>query len=165
MAHELGHLLHPEGQALCGFLSSGPNEETAANRFAAEFLLPSSGLATVVEQLVVDELLTGWHTPDRALERVARRYGVSREAASWRLEALEHLPSGFTAARRAIWSARPRYGQTRGARWQRRLSDLGVRHVRLAQQAFARSQISLGSLADALLIDIEQAYELTEATA
>ena len=165
MAHELGHLLQPLGQALCGYLTVGPAEEAAANRFAAAFLMPETGLEMMLDELRRDELLVGWDTPDRAMDRVAKHFGVSREAVAWRLEGLGVLPSGFTAVRRALWESHRPYGRPKGPRWRRRLSDLGTRHVRLAQQAFATNQISLGALADALLIDIDQAYQLTETTA
>jgi Zn-dependent peptidase ImmA (M78 family)/transcriptional regulator with XRE-family HTH domain len=162
MAHELGHMLRPSGQPLCGFLVGGPVEEADANAFAAAFLMPSIAVRSVVSELEREELISGWLTPDRGLDRLARRFGVSREAASWRLERLGVLPRGFTATRRALWDSRPRIVRARGPRWRRRLSDLGQRHVRLAQRAYANHQISLSVLADALLIDDEQAYTLAE---
>ncbi len=163
-AHELGHLLRtrdldPAEQPICGFLREGRNEEQFANQFAASLLMPSNAIRAHAATLLEQEELTGWHTRDAALEKAAKRFGVSREAASWRMEALGILPSGFTAVRRIQWAARPQfYRGRRGPRWTHRLSDLGPKHVGLARSAYSEGKLSLSALATALQLDPDEAF-------
>lgn len=163
MAHELGHLLRLTSQPICGFLERDSSEERLANSFAAALLLPAADLARVVGELRETEQLAAWDTTDATLDKVARRYGVSKEAASWRLEGLGYLPAGFTAAKRSLWSSRRRFFRSRrGARWRHRLGDLGPRHLKLARRAHEEGRLSLAALADALQIEIDEADALTQ---
>lgn len=164
-AHELAHLLRPGGQALCGFLGEGRNEERDANQFAASFLMPEGLIGAEADVLRQREELLGWDTPDRSLERVARHLYVSRDALSWRMEGLDLLPKGFTSVRRSVWERSTFYGAKRGAQWIHRVRDLGPRHVRLARTAYEDGKVSLSVLARTLQIDPEQAVELVAGTA
>jgi Zn-dependent peptidase ImmA (M78 family) len=75
IAHELGHLmLHPLGKAFRDTTFSGNWQETQANRFAADLLMPEWMLDIAV------------HSTGGNVERLARLFGVSEQAMRYRLE-------------------------------------------------------------------------------
>ena len=164
LAHELAHLLKPDGQAVCGYIESNAVAERQADSFAAAFLIPELDLIEFIQPLIDADELGGWQTADRILDRVSRRYGTSREATALRLEKLGMLPDGFTGVRRAVWNRQRQFLRSRGTRWRRRLRDLGKRHLDLTLDAYREGRLSLSSVADGLLLDPDQAYELLSQT-
>lgn len=156
MAHELAHLLKLDSHVFCD-LNTEVEGEIFANRFAALFLMPEKDLVTFVQPLRQNGELAGWETSRSTIGKVARRYKVSLEAASWRLENLELLPSGFTQANTPGWQYHPR--ASKGPHWPRHVKGLGKTYSSLVREAHEKGLISLSTMAALLQLDVMQASE------
>jgi Zn-dependent peptidase ImmA (M78 family) len=98
VAHELGHFLlhdfddvHVDRQFKVWLRNEESSqgvdvEEKEANLFAAELLMPASFLQEDVKQIGVVDL-----DDERALAKLARRYGVSTQAMTFRLAYLGYV--------------------------------------------------------------------------
>ena len=150
MAHEYAHLLISEGPVACAFMPAIP-EERYANQFAAAFLMPRVTVQSEYDGMVGER---GTQLEDRQLGRLARVFGVSLEAMSWRLEQVELIPKGSTAQRLEEWLAGPpRYRARRGPKWR---NQLGERFVNLAIDAHHSGEVSTSRLASLFGIDIRR---------
>ena len=158
LAHELAHLLRMQEQPFCDYFNLDIDEERFANRFAASLLMPKEDIGRFVQPLVDTEELGGWGTSHEVLDKIARHYKASREAAAWRLEELGLLPPGFTNQRRQEWLSPPPRG-AKGKRWRRRVRDLGRTYTSLVREAYGGGMLSLSAAAQLLQVDLEQAEE------
>ncbi len=162
LAHELAHLLQSEAVVICDTLNLNSSEprERLADSFTAEFLLPREDVARYIRQQDLDERVL---SEDDTLTRLARRYGVSREATSRRLESLGFLPYGFTDGQLLRWfqrrKASERFGR-RLARRRQRVKELGESLVGRAIQANLEGKITLSKLAEDLGLGVIEAEEL-----
>lgn len=161
LAHELAHLLRTDAVVICDTAHVNYDEprEHSADAFAAQFLLPWEDLTRYIEREELLRLLR----EDEALNRIARRYGVSREAAARRLESIGFLPRGFTDELlplwRDSWLPRKRFGR-RTARRKQRVKELGESFVGRAVQAYRGGKITLSKLAEELALGVVEAEEL-----
>jgi Zn-dependent peptidase ImmA (M78 family)/transcriptional regulator with XRE-family HTH domain len=178
-AHEYAHALFDRGETVTTTSSQNSTQlaEKRANAFAAAFLMPAEGIADHLRQLdkgspsrhaqtlfdvandamMVTELRTRPGSQAITYQDVAslaRRFGVSYEAAAWRLKSLGHIGVGET-------NALLRQKDT-GNRYMRELGfedlfetgkiseppeqELRGQLVRLAVEAFRQEEISRGRL-------------------
>lgn len=154
-AHELAHLLVSDRPVVCD-LTLDVDDERYADRFAVEFLIPTGDL---LQELEIRPALR--ESPnDSDLGSLGRRYGVSLEAISRKLESLEVLPAGFTDSSITRWKAEERYYKgSKKPVWRRRL---GGKFIELAFGAHSKGLISLSKLAQLLEIDVRKALDLTK---
>lgn len=137
--HELAHLSR-RTNGLC-LLHEQVHEETLANRFAAEVLMPSEA---------VDGVLADLSERSQAAQHLARTFRVSELAAAIRLQKMGWLTEsdvdevrerGDAAWERAREAQRNRAGFVPG--WQLRYRDLGKHYVGAVAEALEAQRINL----------------------
>lgn len=161
LAHELAHLLRNDAIVICNTFYGNYSEprERFADTFAAEFLLPREDLIRYIQS----EGLTPILADDETLTGVARRYKVSREATSRRLESLGFLFRGFTAEQLPRWIEGWRQAgrfRRRSARRNQRIRDLGEIVVGQGIRAYLEGKVTLSKLAEDLDLGVIEAEEL-----
>jgi Zn-dependent peptidase ImmA (M78 family) len=106
LAHELGHHTLGHGDVLdatIGWSATDP-KEVAANRFAAEFLMPVAGVDAWVEARDVESLGL------EQLVRLANAFGVSCETALWRAKAARRIAPAAADKLKARLDAHEHHG-------------------------------------------------------
>jgi len=161
LAHELAHLHQNEAVVICDTLNwnYGEPRERFADTFAAEFFMPREDVARYIQQEGLEPILAD----DETLYRIARRYGVSREATSRRLESLGFLFYGFTAEQLPRWLEGWRKGagfRRRSALRRRRVKDLSESLVGQAIRGYTDGKITLSKLAESLDLGVIEAEQL-----
>ena len=152
-SHEYAHLLRRDGDSVCD-LQIDNGVEREANRFATEFLMP----APDVRESFHRRGLSGSIPSLDGLAGLARRYSVSLEAMSHRLEELQLVPPG-TSRSLDFTSPPSKYFGRAKPRWRRRVGETVTSN---ALEAYGSGRISIGKLAHYLGIDIRQAMDLAE---
>lgn len=155
LAHEFAHLLYGHGASVChipikiGRISA---EESKANRFAVEVLLPGVG---IIEDFRKGRLSKrpSWDE----LRNIANKWGVSIQAFGYRLEDLNVIERGHTDT--LVETRRPFFRRSKTPQWEK---QLGKRFVETSIEAYQKGLISIGKLAHALRIPIEKAMETVE---
>lgn len=149
IAHEYAHLLHSDPPAVCAYMIDHP-EERFADSFAAEFLMPSSGILRVFR----NRGYVSSNIANRELGSIASTFGVSLEAMSIRLEQLDLAPKGFTKLNIERWEKKPQfYRRSRGPRWRR---QLGEEFIKLASNAYHRGFVSTNKLSKYFGINVRE---------
>lgn len=161
LAHELAHLHQNEVIVICDTLywNYGEPKERFADTFAAEFLMPREDVTRYIQQEGLVPILAD----DETLHRVARRYGVSREATSRRLESFGFLFHGFTAEQLPRWLEGWRKGagfRRRSTQRRRRVKDLSESLVGQAIRGYTDGKITLSKLAESLDLGVIEAEQL-----
>jgi len=150
LAHEYAHVLRSGAPFICD-LSLDLGEERFASMFAAAFLMPASDL----REAFLSRGLYGKTPTVDELRPLARRYSVSLEALSRRLEELRLVPRGTT---NSLVEARPKHlRRPKIPPWRR---QLGEAYVSTAVQLRSQGRISTGKLAEYLGIDVRSAIAL-----
>jgi Zn-dependent peptidase ImmA (M78 family)/plasmid maintenance system antidote protein VapI len=178
-AHEYAHALFDRGETVTTTSSQNSTQlaEKRANAFAAAFLMPAEGVADHLRQLdkgspsrhaqtffdVANDAMMEAELRTRPgsqaityqdVASLARRFGVSYEAAAWRLKSLGHIGVGETNALLSQKDTGNRYMRELGLE---DLSETGKiseppeqelrgQLVRLAVEAFRQEEISRGRL-------------------
>jgi len=156
LAHELAHLLYSHGSSAC-YIPSDISDvreriERKANQFAAELLLPETG---VVHDLKKRNLSR--KPSEKQLRQMSIKWGVSIQALGYRLEGLGLIKPGLT---NKIVESRPAYfRRPKTPTWERRL---GKSFVGTSIEAYRNSLISVGKLAHVLQIPIRKAMNIAE---
>jgi Zn-dependent peptidase ImmA (M78 family)/transcriptional regulator with XRE-family HTH domain len=197
-AHEYAHALFDRGETITTTRSQNASQlaEKRANAFAAAFLMPAEGVSDHLRQLdkgspsrrsqtlfdVANDSMMETELRTRPgsqsityqdVASVARRFGVSYEAAVWRLKSLGHVGSGETTALLSQKDTANRYMHALGfedpseAKEEPREQELLGQLVRLAVEAFRQEEISRGRLmeiAKKLFSDPSVLVEFAEAT-
>ena len=197
-AHEYAHALFDRGETITTTRSQNASQlaEKRANAFAAAFLMPAEGVSDHLRQLdkgspsrrsqtlfdVANDSMMETELRTRPgsqsityqdVASVARRFGVSYEAAVWRLKSLGHVGSGETTALPSQKDTANRYMHALGfedpseAKEEPREQELLGQLVRLAVEAFRQEEISRGRLmeiAKKLFSDPSVLVEFAEAT-
>jgi Zn-dependent peptidase ImmA (M78 family)/transcriptional regulator with XRE-family HTH domain len=199
-AHEYAHALFDRGETITTTRSQNATQlaEKRANAFAAAFLIPAGGVADHLRQL--DKGLPSRQSQtlfdvanDTQMEAelrtrpgsqaityqdvasIARRFGVSYEAAVWRLKSLGHIGSRETDALLAQKDTGNQYMHALGFDdptetemiTEKPAQELRGQLVRLAVEAFRQEEISRGrlmELAKKLFSDPSVLVEFAEAT-
>jgi Zn-dependent peptidase ImmA (M78 family)/transcriptional regulator with XRE-family HTH domain len=199
-AHEYAHALFDRGETITTTRSQNATQlaEKRANAFAAAFLIPAGGVADHLRQL--DKGLPSRQSQtlfdvanDTQMEAelrtrpgsqaityqdvasIARRFGVSYEAAVWRLKSLGHIGSRETDALLAQKDTGNQYMHALGfddpteteTITEKPAQELRGQLVRLAVEAFRQEEISRGrlmELAKKLFSDPSVLVEFAEAT-
>lgn len=157
LAHEYAHLLRSDPPTVCDVELDGFREERFANRFSAFFLMPRTAIVTIFQEVVGE---TGAIPAESQLQRLARRYTVSREALVYHLEELNLIPRGAIQPRIA---GPPRYrGKPGGRAWKRRLKELGPTYAGMAFNSHVQGYVSLGKLASYLGLNVWQTVDAIE---
>lgn len=156
LAHECAHLLYHHDSSLCKIALEEvtTREESIANKFAVELLLPESGVRSDFRRRALST------TPsEKQLAQMSGKWHVSIEALGYRLESLQLIKKGVTKKLKASWEARGRQFRRRpkAPTWERRL---GKRFVSLAVEAHQGGNISISKLAHSLGIPIRKAMEV-----
>lgn len=163
-AHEYAHFLTERYKPEITIPSRAkrvPEKERFADAFARHFLMPASGLSRRFEAM--RRAKNSPITPTDVLA-LGHLYGVSFQAMTWRLEELKLLPAGtwdrlqemgFKPARARELVGLPVSEST--------LSNLPMRYVALAVQAFEQGLLSEGQLAERLGTDRVGAREWVRA--
>jgi Zn-dependent peptidase ImmA (M78 family) len=195
-AHEYAHALFDRGETITTTRSQNATQlaEKRANAFAAAILMPAEGVADHLRQfdkgsqsrrsqtlfdvandaMMEAELRTrpGSQTITyQDVASLARRFGVSYEAAVWRLKSLGHIGTGETNALLSQKDTGNRYmrelGFETGKISEPPERELRGQLVRLAVEAFRQEEISRGRLieiAKKLFPDPSVLVEFAEAT-
>jgi Zn-dependent peptidase ImmA (M78 family)/transcriptional regulator with XRE-family HTH domain len=178
-AHEYAHALFDRGETITTTRSQNAAQlaEKRANVFAAAFLMPAEGVADHLRQLdkgspsrrsqtlfdVANDAMMEAELRTRPGSQtityqdaasLARRFGVSYEAAVWRLKSLGHIGTGETNALLGQKDTGNRYMRELGFEdlfETGKISDppeqeLRGQLVRLAVEAFRQEEISRGRL-------------------
>lgn len=141
LMHELGHLLLRDG----GICTVWNNQQTErrCNRFAAEVLMPRSA---------VGEIAFG-EDSDHDVDRVARAFHVSRDAAAIRLRELQLITQDDVDAVRAdtverLAAARAKQRESEGGppHYRTHLRNLGERYVGSVLDAFESGRIDFADV-------------------
>ncbi len=113
LAHELGHLIFRAGREDTLVVENVPNsarpivnrgievnlaEEKFCNRFASALLLPNKGVAIAIKAIKETSNASSDEISDIEILYLSRIFGVSFEAAGYKCEELQLLPSGGTAS-------------------------------------------------------------------
>ncbi|MGH9424874.1 MAG: ImmA/IrrE family metallo-endopeptidase, partial [Terriglobia bacterium] len=156
LAHELAHLLYSEGTSACYMpleLRKVHNgEESKANRFAVELLLPA-------QELEVDFLRRDLpRTPsEEQLRPLARKWGVSVQALGYRLEELGLVSKGFTDQ---IVEGRPPFlRRPKTPAWER---QLGRKFVETSIEGYQKGVISSSKLSSIFGVTVRKVLEEIE---
>lgn len=199
-AHEYAHALFDRGETITTTRSQNATQlaEKRANAFAAAFLMPTEGVADHLRQLdkgspsrrsqtlfdvandsmMEAELRTRPGSQSITYQDVAslaRRFGVSYEAAVWRLKSLGHISGGETTALLGQKETGNKYMRDLGFEdlfeagkvSEPPEQELRAQLVRLAVEAFRQEEISRGRLmeiAKKLFSDPSVLVEFAEAT-
>lgn len=197
-AHEYAHALFDRGETVTTTRSQNASQlaEKRANAFAAAFLMPAEGVADHLRRLdkgspsrrsqtlfdvandsmMETELRTRPGSQSITYQDVAslaRRFGVSYEAAVWRLKSLGHVGTGETTTLLSQKDTANRYMHALGfedpseAKEEPREQELLGQLARLAVEAFRQEEISRGRLmeiAKKLFSDPSVLVEFAEAT-
>lgn len=178
-AHEYAHALFDRGETITTTRSQNAAQlaEKRANAFAAAFLLPAEGVADHLRQLdkgspsrrsqtffdvANDEMMEAELRTRPGSQAItyqdvaslARRFGVSYEAAVWRLKSLGHIGAGETTALLGQKDTGNRYMAELGFEdlfeagkiSEPPEQELRGQLVRLAVEAFRQEEISRGRL-------------------
>lgn len=197
-SHEYAHALFDRDETVTTTRRQNATQlaEKRANAFAAAFLMPAEGVADHLRQhdkgspsrrsqtlfdvandsMMETELRTrpgSQAITYQDVASVARRFGVSYEAAVWRLKSLGHVGSSETTALLPQKDMANRYIRALGfddpseAKDEPREQELLGQMVRLAVEAFRQEEISRGRLmeiAKKLFSDPSVLVEFAEAT-
>jgi Zn-dependent peptidase ImmA (M78 family)/transcriptional regulator with XRE-family HTH domain len=198
-AHEYAHALFDRGETITTTRSQNSTQlaEKRANAFAAAFLMPAEGVANHLRQLdkgspsrrsqtlfdVANDTMMEAELRTRPgsqaityqdVASLARRFGVSYEAAVWRLKSLGYIGTGETNALLGQKDTGNRYMRKLGfedlfetGRIELPEQELRGQLVRLAVEAFRQEEISRGRLieiATKLFPDPSVLVEFAEAT-
>jgi Zn-dependent peptidase ImmA (M78 family)/transcriptional regulator with XRE-family HTH domain len=199
-AHEYAHALFDRGETITTTRSQNAAQlaEKRANAFAAAFLMPAEGVADHLRQLdkgspsrrsqtffdVANDAMMEAELRTRPgsqaityqdVASLARRFGVSYEAAVWRLKSLGHIGAGETTALLDQKETGNRYMRELGFEdffetgkiSEPPEQELRGQLVRLAVEAFRQEEISRGRLleiAKKLFPDPSVLVEFAEAT-
>jgi Zn-dependent peptidase ImmA (M78 family)/transcriptional regulator with XRE-family HTH domain len=178
-AHEYAHALFDRGETVTTTSSQNSTQlaEKRANAFAAAFLMPTEGVADHLRQLdkgspsrhaqtlfdVANDSMMEAEVRTRPgsqaityqdVASLARRFGVSYEAAAWRLKSLGHIGVGETNALLSLKDTGNRYMRELGFEdlfeagkiSEPPEQELRGQLVRLAVEAFRQEEISRGRL-------------------
>ena len=178
-AHEYAHALFDRGETVTTTSSQNSTQlaEKRANAFAAAFLMPAEGIADHLRQLdkgspsrhaqtlfdVANDAMMEAEVRTRPgsqaityqdVASLARRFGVSYEAAAWRLKSLGHIGVGETNALLSQKDTGNRYMRELGFEdlfetgkiSEPPEQELRGQLVRLAVEAFRQEEISRGRL-------------------
>jgi Zn-dependent peptidase ImmA (M78 family)/transcriptional regulator with XRE-family HTH domain len=199
-AHEYAHALFDRSEAITTTRSQNATQlaEKRANAFAAAFLIPAGGVADHLRQLdkgspsrrsqslfdVANNAMMEAELRTRPgsqaityqdVASLARRFGVSYEAAVWRLKSLSHVSGTDTTALMGQREIGKRFIHLlgfdelleKGRITEQPEQELRSQLVRLAVEAFRQEEISRGrlvELAKKLKVDPPELIELAEAT-
>ena len=160
--HELAHLLLGESGITRGINPVGEQIEVFCNQFAAEFLVPSGNLETVLDYPVYN---------DAAIEELANYYKVSRPVILLRLINQGTLKQNSYRRRAARWTeeyesclGRRVGGESPGGGnyYNTRAVYLGYRFMELAFSRYHQGQCSIEELADHLNIKVKNLPRLED---
>lgn len=143
LAHELYHIVALESA----------DEENLADAFAAQLVLPAEDFLRAVDLRSSDE---GKIAYDAFLE-VVREFGISIDAAVWRLHSLCKRPEDRNQVDTTIRRLRLAWSDVNGASALTHPPRLPERYVSLARRALARGLISTGHYAKCLGISRNRA--------
>ncbi|MBX7184408.1 MAG: ImmA/IrrE family metallo-endopeptidase [Vicinamibacteria bacterium] len=149
LLHELAHLLfHANGISKFEpdyFDRLPPNQrliEVLCNRLASEILIPSDDFLKAIASVRAFE--------DTAIEALARRYSVSREAVARRLLDLGKMSKVAYEAKAARWTSQLRKKTGKGNANSTKAVYLGDAYLRLVFQKHYQGRISTEAAADYL---------------
>ena len=156
LAHELAHLIYGHSPSIC-FISPEVGkhqrrEEYLANKFAAELLMPESGI-----RMDFSERGLSIRPSDREIRNMALKWNVSMQALAYRLENLGLIAQGFSEK---IAESKP--GKFRGAKGHKWERQLGKRFVNLSFKAYEYGAITSGKLAQTLGLPLRKTIEEIE---
>jgi len=153
LIHELGHILFGvhgvtdvDESYFKHMLMHDRNLEIICNRFAAELLVPSDSFANDISYFRHDD-------PD-SIERIARKYSVSREVILRRLLDSNVISEQYYQTKAAKWNREYlRQGERSGGNYYlTRLAYLGEGYTRLAYANYVTGRISMEELASHLRV-------------
>jgi Zn-dependent peptidase ImmA (M78 family) len=198
--HEYAHALFDRGETITTTRGENATQlaEKRANVFAAAFLMPTEGVTDHLHQLskglpsrraqtifdVANNAMIEAEIRTRPgsqaityqdVASLARRFGVSYEAAVWRLKSLNHLSSAQTAVLMDQKEIGRRYSHllgfeeviNEGEITNKSEQELRSQLVRLTVEAFRQEEISRGrlvELAKKLEVNAAELIEFAEAT-
>jgi Zn-dependent peptidase ImmA (M78 family) len=198
--HEYAHALFDRGETITKTRGENATQlaEKRANVFAAAFLMPTEGVTDHLHQLskglpsrraqtifdVANNAMIEAEIRTRPgsqaityqdVASLARRFGVSYEAAVWRLKSLNHLSSAQTAVLMDQKEIGRRYSHllgfeeviNEGEITNKSEQELRSQLVRLTVEAFRQEEISRGrlvELAKKLEVNAAELIEFAEAT-
>ena len=158
LAHELAHLLYGHGTSVCyipsNIIDVHERIEHKANQFAAELLLPETGIVNDFKKRNLPRKPT-----EKQFRQMSIKWGVSIQALGYRLEKLGLVDVGLT--NKIIESRRAYFRRPKTPTWERRL---GKSFVGTSIEAYQNNLISVGKLAHVLQIPIRKAMEIAEIT-
>lgn len=161
LAHELFHLLtwrHFRGEWSGEPLAATPREESLANTFAGNLLLPEEPFRLAVQRRIREPTATRLVASIDRVYSVAREFAVSVDAVLVRIGQLFDLERASVAEARDAWRCvRPAY-ERRGLTDTPQL--LPDRYRALAVSAFEQGEISTGKFAEYMGISRYQAMQL-----
>jgi len=160
LGHELFHVLtwnvfrtKSEEQSS---VTPSANEESLANVFAANLLMPAEATKTAVNLRLKDGSLTF-----EAVFDIAREFDVSVESLLWRIHNLFRSPDDTEATKQDIAKAR-QLAAVFEEREQTKAPVRPARYYALAVRALRRGEISTGRFAEYLDITRQRAMEYVE---
>jgi Zn-dependent peptidase ImmA (M78 family)/DNA-binding XRE family transcriptional regulator len=162
LAHEWGHFLCDRHRPGIDYLESGdrlPANERFADRFAAAFLMPSSG----VRRQFYDVTRTTHDFQVADLCRMAAFYHVSVPALTLRLESLRLIPRGtWDDIKKQGFRAEAARGALGLPSPDARSEPYSRRYKYLAVELFVKGELSEGQLARFLRVHRVRAREIVE---
>jgi len=153
LAHELAHLLYEHVPVLCSIPIKLREvrgvEEFKANQFAAELLLPETGVARDFRKRGLSP------TPsEKELGQMADKWCASIQALGYRIENFGLIVGGHTDT---LFELKPKFfKRSRTPKWKR---QLGTQFVETTLEAYEKGLISAGKVAGGLGITVREAIK------
>jgi len=154
--HELTHLLlgtsgidTENDSFLRSIRGNNKKIEILCNRFAGEFLAPTTDFARLISGVDVDDAL---------IEDLASRYKVSREVVLRKCLDRGLIDQSYYEDRRQVWideAKRRRRSSTRGNYYRTRAAYLGDTYLNLVFGKYYQKQFSTGQLAEYLGVKVD----------
>jgi Zn-dependent peptidase ImmA (M78 family)/transcriptional regulator with XRE-family HTH domain len=167
LSHELGHLVLDHHHTATIYSAAQSPEtlddgkqaliETRANVFAAEFLAPELGVKEVLSKLGIDETSKERLTP-HVVHYIAEHFGMSYESMLWRLINIKMISK---QEREDFARYQDQFAQPIPVGNEREVT-LPERYKALALEAYKRTKISIGRLAEFLRTDLYEVRDLVK---
>lgn len=113
LLHEFGHILTQQEGIVCDFIgqNEGREAERIANRFAAEFLLPSEDFASYLREKGYYQFRENWS--DARIDELRKEFVVSRDVVVIHLEKVGLAPKGSYERLRERWNRKKGFGRSK----------------------------------------------------
>jgi len=156
LAHELAHLLYEYIPVLCSIPVKLKEvqgaEESKANQFAAELLMPETGVARDFRRRDLSRMPS-----EKELGQMGGKWCVSIQALGYRLENLGLIRGGYTDT---LFEPKLKFfKRSRTPKWKR---QLGEEFVETTLEAYEKGLISAGKVASGLGITVREAIKEIE---